>query len=229
MSGKAKELEDRLKTILRSNRSFHVWPNLAAILGVLVASVLILPAGVTIGPNRVPAVAPGTPVRTLVWEPPSHQLAGTELFSELPTGKQQLGGVPWLIQRVKGISRPEVIIVGSEFQTVHLLHGLNGTAEPGTVVGRVRFRYRDGRTEEFPVRYGEHLQNCCFTTFSPVRDPGSAMAWTGSNAELRAAGQGLRLYRTTFANPRPTQTVTAVEYSAPESGPRLLLAAITIE
>ena len=229
MSGKAKELEDRLKTILRTNRSFHLWPNLAAVLGVLAASVVILPAGMNIGPNRAPAAALEKPVRALVWETSSGQPADAGLFSEIPTGQQQLGGVSWLIQRVTEISRPAVMTVGSKFQKLHLLHGLNGTAEPGAVVGKVRFRYLDGRTEELPIRYGEHLQNCCFAAFSPVRDPGSAMVWTGSNAELRAAGQGLRLYRTTFANPRPTQTVTAVEYSEPEYTPRLLLAAVTIE
>jgi beta-lactamase regulating signal transducer with metallopeptidase domain len=229
MSGKAKELEDRLRTILTPNRLFRFWPTAATLFAMALAAGLLLPVGLKAERDGPGTGKLETEAKALVWQATEGLISGDELFSELPVGRQQLGGVGWIVHRVTPVAISVHMPVNGKFRRLHLLHGLDGTAEPGTTVGWIRFHYRDGNVAELRIRYGEHLRECRFAAFSPVRDPGSAMAWTGSNPWTRAAGQGLRLYRSTFTNPRPEEPVTQVEYSASQPTPTLLLAAATIE
>ncbi len=231
ISGQAKELEDRLTTILAPKRSFRLWPSAAAVLGVLIAAVVVLPVGVGAHRSALVAAEIGAHPRALVLGTAANRDSSGQPFEELPAGEQQFGGVYWVIKGVTPVPASSSILasVGIAFHRIHLLHALDGTAGQGATVGHVRFHYRDGSTAELAIRYGEHLQDCRFAAFSPVRDPGSAMAWTGGNPETRAAGLALRLYRTTFVNPRPAMPVESVEYSARATGPAPLLAAVTID
>jgi beta-lactamase regulating signal transducer with metallopeptidase domain len=233
ISGRARELEDRLKTILMPGRRFLWRPSGSVLLTILVLAALVLPIRLEARyhprPNSEQRAAPIALVPDLAF---AENWAGAgEYFAEFPTGEQQFGGVPWIIRGVAPVrvSQPVKFTAGRTLQKLHLLHGVDAVAEEGTIVGYVRLSYRDGQVVQLPVRYGAHVRACRFGEFSPVQDPASAMAWTGGNAEVRAAGQALRLYRTTFINPRPAMPVVRVDYAAAGARPAPIWAATTIE
>jgi beta-lactamase regulating signal transducer with metallopeptidase domain len=231
ISGKAKELEDRLKTILAPQRRFRLWPSAAAWMGVLLATVLLLPVGVTARRGSLIAGESGAHWRTLSFNLADNRASAGRTFAELPQGEQVYGGVHWVVRGVAAVNGSSAVRVPVEgvFQKLQLLHGLDGAAAPGTTVGVVRFHYRGGRVADLPIRYGEQVAESQFGAFSAVRDPGSAMAWAGGNPETRAAGLGLRLYRSTFVNPRPVMWVEKVEILAGQTQATPLLAAATVE
>jgi hypothetical protein len=101
---------------------------------------------------------------------------------------------------------------------LYLLHGVRGRANDGEKVAEVQWRYDDGQTATESIIYGEHVRDFWFWNYEPVSDPGSAMAWTGSNPAVRAQGGSLRLYRTSLENPRPEARLIRVEIQAESDG-----------
>jgi hypothetical protein len=55
------------------------------------------------------------------------------------------------------------------------------------------------------------------------------MAWTGDNLSVRAQNGSLRLYRTTWLNPRPQAPVASVDYVSSQSKSAPFMAALTVE
>jgi hypothetical protein len=121
------------------------------------------------------------------------------------------------------------IKVGRKFDRLHLLHSTSGRAKEGSLVARLVLHYADGGQAEVPVRYGERVRALWFWEFEPVRDPATAMAWTGNNPSARAQGASLRLYRTTWKNPRPGVRVQSIDYISGATKSAPFLAALTVE
>ncbi len=94
-------------------------------------------------------------------------------------------------------------------------------------------RYADGTRHELPIQYGRHLKEW----WTPAADPTKAaqplengiVAWTGSNPPARQQGHILRLYLTTYANPRPDLEVTDIDYVSAMTEAAPFLVAVTIE
>lgn len=233
ISGQAKDLENRLTNILKPDRLFRCRPSAAAVMVCLFAAVVVLPAGVRMPWSSLNAAEPDVQPKALVFavQTGNNWASSGHLFAELPMGDRRLGGTQWVVKGVTPVNAASSVVLNAQttFSKCHLLHGSDGAADAGTAVACVRFHYSDGKVAEVPIRYGEHVQDCRFGAFSPVRDPGTVMAWTGANPELRASGLGLRLYRTTLINPRPTMRVSRIEYLAQVTHPIPLLAAVTIE
>jgi hypothetical protein len=80
-----------------------------------------------------------------------------------------------------------------------------------------------------PINYGERVRDWWFWDFDPVSDLDTTMAWTGNNLNVRAQNGSLRLYRTTWINPRPQVRVVGVDYVSGQSKSAPFLVAMTVE
>jgi beta-lactamase regulating signal transducer with metallopeptidase domain len=244
ISGHAKDLEDRIKTILVPNRSFYRRPSVAAILVIVATACTAVPVGVAVLPEPAP------PVRALANFPEPVDLSrhlnaatdqswlagakGSSLIG-LPKGPQVLGGVAFDINGIVQLSASggvdkfpgamPGIAVRRGFQRVHLLHGASGQAGEGVNVAKLILHYEDGKNAELNLNYGEHLRDWNFSEFEATTSKSTVMAWTGASAE----GHSLRLYRTTLVNPRPTVSVTHVDYIAGQSASAPFIVALTVD
>jgi beta-lactamase regulating signal transducer with metallopeptidase domain len=254
ISGHAKDLEDRVKSLLQPGRAFHRQPTLPTMITVFLIAITVAPVYlvVTAEPAKASATieAPGRPF-TLVDLAPYANASLKESWlpnvpdndlSELKTGSCVLAGVPFEISGVvqlsgKGMARgvhafPDAIKgvqLGRSFNKLHLLHACAGKEEAGTLVSKIVVHYQDGRQQEIPINYGQRVRDWWFWEFDPVSDPTTTMAWTGNNLNVRSQNGALRLYRTTWINPRPEARVVSLDYVSGQSRSAPFLVALTVE
>jgi hypothetical protein len=161
-------------------------------------------------------------------------------LSALPAGLQRLGGALFDVRGlvVLGTSDPNWsqfpehvrIPVARRFGQMHVLHGTMGGEREGAAIGAYRLLYDDGREMDLDIRYGRDLRD-----WSSSKDPkppgeGSAVAWTSCfPARTAAAGDTIRLYRTTYTNPHPERQVVCVEFVSRMTQSAPLLVAVTVE
>jgi len=93
------------------------------------------------------------------------------------------------------------------------------------------WRYADGTQETCEVAYGQDVQDWWFKPNRSAKDepaPGRVV-WQGSNPRATEAGQSVRLYLRSWANPRPDAVVQSLAYvsALTESAPFLI--ALTVE
>jgi hypothetical protein len=62
-----------------------------------------------------------------------------------------------------------------------------------------------------------------------VTDPNTAIAWIGSNPLSRKTNERIRLYRTTFANPRPYDLIESVDYVSTLTRGAAFMLALTLQ
>src|SRR5207247_1497122 len=97
------------------------------------------------------------------------------------------------------------IKVGRSFERLHVLHSASGKEDDGIPVASLVLHYADGGQAAVPIRYGETVRDWWFWEFEGVRDPATAMAWTGNNPSARAEEEQLLrnacLAHTGLANP----------------------------
>jgi hypothetical protein len=235
-------------------RAFLRQPTLPAMITVFLLAVTVAPAHLVLKaePATTPATigAPTLPV-TLVdlgayanaslnesWLP---NVSDNDL-SDLSAGRHVLAGVPFEISGVVQLSAnglPQTgrtfpaavdgIMLDRPFSKLHFLHACAGKEEAGTLVAKFVVHYEDGRRLEVPINYGERVRDWWFWDFDPVGDPNTTMAWTGNNLNVRAQNGSLRLYRTTWINPRPQVRVVGVDYVSGQSKSAPFLVAMTAE
>jgi beta-lactamase regulating signal transducer with metallopeptidase domain len=250
ISGHAKDLEDRVKSLLQPGRAFHRQPTVPTMITVFLIAITVAPAYLVVSAEPAKASAASHAV-TLVdlaayanarvtesWLPnvPDNDL------SELKTGTRVLAGVPFEIGGVvqlsgKGMARsghtfPDAVNgvkIGRSFARLHLLHACAGKEEAGTLVSKIVVHYQDGRQQEVPINYGQRVQDWWFWEFDPVSDPDTAMAWTGNNLNVRSQNGALRLYRTTWINPRPDTQVVSLDFVSGQSRSAPFMVALTVE
>ena len=251
ISGRAKDLEDRIKSILRPNRVFYRRPTGLAVVSVLLATACFVPMrlGTSAQTNPGAAELRALPVAidlspyfnaTLSesWLPGT----GDNSLGNLTAGTMKLGGVPFDVRGVIQLAGGETdrlggrfaaavdgIKVGRPFEQLHVLHSAGGRENDGVPVASLVLHYADGGQAAVPIRYGETVRDWWFWEFEPVRDPATAMAWTGNNPSARVEGASLRLYRMTWKNPRPTIRVQSIDYVSMGSKSAPFLLAMTAE
>jgi subtilisin family serine protease len=152
-------------------------------------------------------------------------------LSEFPTGEQVFAGVRFSVQGMiqLGTIYPHVvkgIKVGARCQRLRLLHGLAGWSDEGATNAVLTLHYADGSTAELAIKYGEHVRDWWnWNANEPTSlDPGTAIAWLGDNDLARARNCRLRVYRSTFANPKPDVVIGTIDYGKqiPRGNPFML-------
>lgn len=169
-------------------------------------------------------------------------LEGNDL-SSLPQGVQRLAGVEFDIRgeiqlsssgiRDAGGRYPEKvgIEIGLTVRRLHFLHAVingNSSTSVGTRVGSYTIHYVDGEEREIPIIYGRDLRDWWARDFPQPADAG--IAWQGTNTASQAQGSAIRLYKSTWENPRPSVPIERLEFiSAMESAVAPFLVAVTGE
>jgi hypothetical protein len=119
--------------------------------------------------------------------------------------------------------------VERSFQKLHLLHACAGKETDGVTIARIIVHYEDGQQRELPIAYGSQVRDRQFWDFEPVSDKNTAMAWTGENLYVRTQNGSLRLYRTTWANPRPLVAVASIDYVSSQTQSAPFMVGLTVE
>ena len=175
-----------------------------------------------------------------------HRYDGNNL-AQLPKGEQLLGDVKFNIgdscivlhgggvrdkpKEVKGIQ------VGIRFPYLHILHGtVQGetrdggiSIEDGTLIAEYRIKYEDQSTEIIPVVYGEDLRDWWDWAGAKPTTRGKVV-WTGTNDYAHRLGKRtpLRLFLSTWKNPKPDQKVVKIEYVTTNSRGAPFCVAMTV-
>jgi len=111
----------------------------------------------------------------------------------------------------------EGIAVGRKFAKVHFLHStIFGNASPkiedGTVIAEYQVNYDDGTSTAVKVKYGEDLRDWWYTKGAPATETKERVAWEGENEATKPVGKGVRLYLTTWKNPKPDKKITSIDF-----------------
>ena len=115
--------------------------------------------------------------------------------------------------------------MGKKFAKLHVLHATGygrgnsddgqeddpGVIKDGTRIAEYKVRYDDGTSETIPVVYGQDVRDWWFTEASKGVSRGK-VAWKGDNELAKGFDIRIRLYLTTWENPDPNKTVTAIDY-----------------
>lgn len=159
-------------------------------------------------------------------------------FKELPQGEQTLRGVKFKIGEsaimLAGTflsdqpEKAEGIQVKKAFRKLHILHASAYVAPDGTLIGEYLVHYEDGSTEAVPVVYGEDVRDHWNKDQSKAVTRGK-VAWTGENDAVKERNMKLRLYLTTWENPKPDKRVARIDYVSKKARSAPFCIAMTVE
>lgn len=169
-----------------------------------------------------------------------HPGGGCSDLSELPPGVQTLAGVRFDIRGLiqcgsfarSGQPYPRQvtnIVVGFPARRLHFLHGaIMASGLPADFqIGRYVIRYADGQTQEIPLRVGREFADWWTQDAEDISR--MEVAWTGQNAASRGARRTVRLFKTTWENPRPPATIQSLDVQATHFQACPFLVAVTAE
>jgi WD40 repeat protein len=174
-------------------------------------------------------------------QPQANLKVDDKFWIPLPKGEQTRGGIPLQVgerfiqlgatyiqappnQQPRTMpDKVEHIKVGRAFEKLHILHatdhgGNRKDGDPGfvaddTPIGEYTVHYEDGDKEAIPVVYGQDVRDWWFGSEGVRR---GKVAWEAETA-LAAKPTGvritLRLYLTTWKNPKPARKVDHIDYS----------------
>jgi hypothetical protein len=168
------------------------------------------------------------------------KFAATEgnTLQDLPQGEQTFEGVKFKIGPsaiwLAGTNIPDLpekvngIQVKKAFGKLHILHSTGWTSLDGTLIGEYVVHYEDRSTETIPVVYGEDVRDWWNHDNSKEVTRGK-VAWTGENDAAKQLNCSLRLYLTTWKNPKPNQKVTSIDYHSMKTEAAPFCIAMTVE
>jgi hypothetical protein len=125
----------------------------------------------------------------------------------------------------------ESIPVNRFCRQLHLLHGTTGSVDNQTLVAKLVLHYGDGTTGDLDIIYGEQVYDWWFRgDGNPPLAGNTEVAWIGENPSAKRKGYRIRVFTTSFINPKPGVRVETIDYVsalAPTSSP--FLVALTVE
>jgi len=147
--------------------------------------------------------------------------AGNSLAS-LPTGEQALEGVKFKIGEkciqlgskmvADKPDKVEGIKVDKKLAKLHILHATGFSTDDGTQIGAYTVKWDDGTNITIPIVFGKDVLDWWYfdNTSDPTR---SKVAWKGENEYSKSLNAKIRLYLTTWENPKPDMKIVAIDYS----------------
>jgi hypothetical protein len=144
-------------------------------------------------------------------------------LAELKAGEHDLEGVKFKVgekliqlgslQLPDGPEKVEGIKVDKKFDKLHILHSTAWNTENDTIIGEYTITWDDDTTITIPITYGKDVLDWWYRDDSPEPTEGKVV-WKGENEASKALNSKIRLYRTTWDNPKPDLKVKSIDYSA---------------
>ena len=137
-------------------------------------------------------------------------------LATLPNGRQNFAGIAFTVGggvvQLGGEKPAKVagIKVGAKAVKLHFLHacGFSGSVPLNTRIGKYVVHYDDKSTEEIEIVYGKDVVD--WWVQPGVSDPTrSKVAWEGQNAF-----SAIKLFLTTWENPKPEKRIVTLDYVA---------------
>jgi WD40 repeat protein len=162
-------------------------------------------------------------------------------LSELPHGLQTFAGVMFdvrgLIQlgarAATGLAYPNHVLgipIGRSCQRLHFLHAAVSSdgARRGDELGSYIIHYIDGRRVEIPIVVGKDLAD--WWSQADQTNMNFVIAWTGRNPCASWYHRTIRLFKTTWENPRPAVRIRQFDFVSDKLTPgKPFLVALTAE
>jgi len=161
-------------------------------------------------------------------------------FSELPSGIQTFAGTQFDVRGLiqvgyltlldeKYPTEVTDIPIGQTCQRLHFLHAaIRGAHIPdGVRIGSYVMHYANGQRAEFPIVLGQSLLD--WVTHPDESKPPPTVAWSGLNAHSRRLGRAIRLFKSTWENPTPSETIRSIDFISLTFAPAPFLVAVTAE
>jgi uncharacterized GH25 family protein len=180
-----------------------------------------------------------TPVDLTAYYDKSSSWNGASAWEVVPHGGATLGGVPFTVDGLLRLSgtgdstksyrqKVDGIAVGKKFGRLHLLHLTGATGPADLTYARVILHYGDGSTTSFPLVYGTHARYWHRSKYeypSALSDPNSKVVWRGTH---ESTDKTLRIFRTTFENPKPDLDVTTVDFVSENVAANAVILAMSV-
>jgi hypothetical protein len=151
-------------------------------------------------------------------------------LARLPQGEQTLEGIKFKIgdkliqltstqdsvadlpEKVEGIK------LNATATKVHILHATAWATEEGALIGEYTINWDDGRSVTIPIEYGKDVLDWWCTPESPEPTRGKVV-WKGDNDGAKSRNASIRLYLTTWENPKPDKKIKSIDYSTNKQTP----------
>jgi hypothetical protein len=119
---------------------------------------------------------------------------------------------------------------GQKCQRIDFLHSAGFNAPEGSQIGAYVMRYANGQTREWPLVHAQNI-HCGFWSPWRARDlgPDCVIAWHGANAGSNALNCEIYLFKTTWVNPMPEETIASLDFISALGEAAPLLVAVTLE
>ena len=96
---------------------------------------------------------------------------------------------------------------------LHLLHGTVQSADDQTVVASLVLHYGDGSTGKCDIIYGQQVYDWWFEGDSnPPLAGNTTIAWVGKNPTATRLGYRIRVFNTSFINPKPDVRIETIDF-----------------
>ncbi len=130
--------------------------------------------------------------------------------------------------------RVEGIHVDQQARRLHVLHGvclgLAQNFKEGTMVGSYVWHFEDGTIHEEPIVYGRDLRDWLIPDTEPPAELGRGrIGWIGDSPFAKKSAARMRVYLTTYANPRPDLKVSHIDFVSSMTQAAPFLIAMTVE
>jgi hypothetical protein len=159
-------------------------------------------------------------------------------LANLPHGLQTLAGAKFDIRGIIQLTSTELdlvnpiypsevtdVRVGLRARQLHFLHATGWYAPDGVQIGTYTLHYADGQQREIPILYGEHVRNWWSGRDKKPMGAATTVAWSGTNTFQ----QPLRIFKTTWVNPRPETEIKSLDFVSTGTQCAPFLIAVTVE
>jgi hypothetical protein len=152
--------------------------------------------------------------------PSIYDLPGNNLAA-LAAGKQELLGIAFQVgdgvphlgsTLLKDLPDKIEIKIGKKFHTLNVLHAAANAVDEGDVtIATYTFHYDDGKSHTIAIVNGKDIGS--FWKRPSALEPTAAReAWEGTNDCVKKRGAKIRLFVSSWENPRPGRTVLSIDF-----------------
>jgi beta-galactosidase len=107
----------------------------------------------------------------------------------------------------------EGLKVDAKLARLHILHATAWGTDDGTLIGEYTVNWDDGTSVTIPIEYGKDVLDWWYYPDSGEPTRGK-VAWKGENDGAKTLNATIRLYLTTWENPKPDLKIKSIDYSS---------------